>query len=171
MAHVIIEDEQYIFRSETRKKLFYVLGAGIVLFVIGLIISMSGGGAHEAEGHSMIVQEQLVASTAQDHAASAQQDEHAGGHHEPAYWVKRLFTSLWMNNVFFVGLGIIGLFFVAIHYAAQAGWSAGIIRIPLAMGSWIPLAGILTIVLFFVTNHTVFHWSHADLYQEGPQHD
>ena len=55
-----------------------------------------------------------------------------------------------MNNVFFAGLGIIGLFFVAIHYAAQAGWSAGFIRVPLSMGNWIPIAGILMIILFVV---------------------
>ena len=169
MAHVIIEDEQYILSAETRKKIFVLLGIGVLLFVVGLVISMSGGPAEVTEGHSMIQQEELVASTAQDHAV-AQQAEHSAGH-EPAYWVKRLHTTLWMNNVFFIGLGIIGLFFVAIHYASQAGWSAGFIRIPLTMGNWIPIAGILTIVLFFITNHTVFHWTHGYLYQEGPQYD
>ncbi|MGC1241356.1 MAG: quinol:cytochrome C oxidoreductase [Chryseosolibacter sp.] len=174
MAHVIIEDEQYIFRRETRNKLFFVLGLGVLLFVVGLIISMSsGGGAHAGEEHSLIQQEELVASTAQDHAAGQRQEAHAeeGHGHEPAYWLKRLYTTLWMNNVFFTGLGIIGLFFVAIHYAAQAGWSAGIIRVPLAMGKWIPIAGVLMLVLFFITNHTVFHWTHDYLYQDGPQHD
>lgn len=166
MAHVIIEDEQYIFRTETRKKLFIVLGIGVLLFVIGLLISFSG--PPHTDGHAMVEQQgDLVASAAQ-HAAAQAQDEHGADHHEgPAYWVKRLFTTLWMNNVFFIGLGIIGLFFVAIHYASQAGWSAGLIRVPLAMGNWIPVAGVLTIVLFFITNHTVFHWTHDYLYEEG----
>lgn len=168
MAHVIIEDEQYILSAETRKKIFVLLGIGVLLFVVGLIISMSGGPAEATEGHSMIQQEELIASTAQDH--SVQQAEHSTGH-EPAYWLKRLYTTLWMNNVFFIGLGIIGLFFVAIHYASQAGWSAGLVRIPLTMGNWIPIAGILTVVLFFITNHTVFHWTHSYLYQDGPQYD
>ena len=140
MAHVIIEDEQYIFRRETRNQLFILLGAGIVLLVLGLLFA--GNGPHvEAEGgHAMVDQHGLVASTAQDHATAQHQDDHAAGHgDEPAYWLKRLYTTLWMNNVFFTGLGIIGLFFVAIHYAAQAGWSAGIIRIPLSMGNWIPI--------------------------------
>jgi hypothetical protein len=162
MAHVIIEDEQYIFRRETRNKLFWILGAGIVLFVFGLILAM-GGPPHVEGGHAMAENSELVASTAQDHHAQ----DHGAAHGEPAYWVKRLFTTLWMNNVFFTGLGLIGLFFVAIHYAAQAGWSAGLIRIPLSMGNWIPIAGIVMLVLFFVTNHTVFHWSHDYLYEEG----
>jgi hypothetical protein len=171
MAHVIIEDEQYIFRPETRKKIFYVLGAGVLLVVIGLILAMSNPPHADGDHHAMAAAgENLVASTMQGDAGHAEVAE--GGHHSgPAYWVKRLYTTLWMNNVFFAGLGIIGLFFVAIHYAAQAGWSAGIIRIPLAMGNWIPIAGILMLVLFFVTGHTVFHWTHGYLYEDGPMKD
>ena len=162
MAHVIIENEQYIFQAATRKKLFYLLGAGVLLMIIGILFAL--GGPAESDGHAMAAQlESLVASTLQ--GAAHQTDAHAEtDHHGPAYWVKRLFTTLWMNNVFFAGVGIIGLFFIAIHYAAQAGWSAGIIRIPLAMGNWIPIAGILTFVLFFVTGHTIFHWTHDYLY-------
>ncbi len=78
-------------------------------------------------------------------------------------WLKRLYTTLWMNNIYFVGLGIIGLFFVAIQYAAQAGWSAGIKRIPLAMGAWIPVSGVITLVLWFIVKHDVFHWTHEGL--------
>src|SRR5687768_4128114 len=174
MAHVIIEDEQYIFTRETRNQLFILLGAGIVLLVLGLLFAGNGPHVEAVEGgHAMVDQQGMVASTAQDRAAAQHQDEHAAGHgDETAYWLKRPYTTLWMNNVFFTGLGIIGLFFVAIHYAAQAGWSAGLIRIPLSMGNWIPIAGILMLVLFFITNHTVFHWSHGYLYEEGnPQYD
>lgn len=169
MAHVIIEDEQYIFRSETRKSLFILLGVGVLLFVAGLLFAMSGGD-HAEGGHAMADQRELVASTLQD-VATAEHEHQASGAHGPATWLKRLYTTLWMNNVFFTGLGIIGLFFVAIHYAAQAGWSEGIIRIPLSMGTWIPIAGVLMIVLFFITNHTIFHWTHDYLYQEGPEYD
>jgi hypothetical protein len=72
-----------------------------------------------------------------------------------------------MNNVFFTGLGIIGLFFVAIQYAASAGWSSGLKRIPLAMGNWIPIAGILMFALYWLVNHDIFHWTHAGLYEKG----
>ncbi|MEX2233413.1 MAG: quinol:cytochrome C oxidoreductase [Cyclobacteriaceae bacterium] len=175
MAHVIIEDEQYIFGSGIRNQIFILLGIGLFLFTVGLFLAITAGEAQPASGdeHAMIDNPELVASTAQDHADAQHPEEHAsGGHGEPQTWLKRLYTTLWMNNVFFTGLGIIGLFFVAIHYASQAGWSAGLIRIPLSMGTWIPYAGILMIVLFFITNHTVFHWSHDYLYVEGgPQSD
>ncbi len=159
----MIEDEQYIFRRETRTKLFILLGIGLGLFILGLIFAMSGGQEEAGDGHALI--------NSQEQHATAQEDHSAVGHGEPATWLKRLYTTLWMNNVFFTGLGIIGLFFVAIHYASQAGWSAGLIRVPLSMGNWIPIAGILMIVIYFITNHTIFHWTHDYLYKEGPQFD
>jgi hypothetical protein len=171
MAHhsIVVADEQYVFRTETRNKLFYLLGLGVVLFVVGLLFAIYGGGQHEE--HAALSSSELVASAEVNavdqeaaHAPAAHAEE-AG--HGPAYWVKRLYATLWMNNIFFTGLGIIGLFFVAIQYAAQAGWSAGIIRVPLAMGSWIPVAGILMLVLYFITGHTIFHWTHHGLYEEG----
>jgi hypothetical protein len=168
MAHVIIEDEQYIFRRETRKKLFILLGIGLGLFILGVIFAITGGQEAAGEGHALIHHQELVASTAQ-HATA--QPDHADGGHEAPTWLKRFYTSLWMNNVFFTGFGIIGLFFVAIHYASQAGWSAGLIRVPLSMGNWIPVSGILMLVLYFISSHTIFHWSHDYLYQEGQQYD
>jgi hypothetical protein len=170
--HHEIEVEQYVFRPATRTKLFILLGAGILLLALGLILAMSGGG-HEEGGHAMTQSSELVASTdatatPQEHAAES--TEAAAEHHGKG-WMERLKTSLWMNNVFFTGLGIIGLFFVAIQYAAQAGWSAGILRVPLAMGTWIPFAGILMIILYFFTSHDIFHWTHHDLYHEGEHFD
>jgi len=74
------------------------------------------------------------------------------------------------NNIFFAGIGIIGLFFVAIQYAAQAGWSAPIKRIPLAMGSWIPFAGILMVGLWFLVKGDLFHWTDHSLYDVKNEH-
>jgi hypothetical protein len=72
----------------------------------------------------------------------------------------------------FAGLGLIGLFFVAIQYASQAGWSTHINRIPLAMGQWIPVAGILSLVIWFVAKGDLFHWTHPDLYNiASPDYD
>lgn len=173
MAHqVVVTEERYVFRPETKRKLYILLGAGILLFAIGLILAMSGGGHEEhGGGHGSLGSKELVAS-AQPHEA-ASEGHHAAEHHAPtAPWLKRLFTTLWMNNIYFVGIGIIGLFFVAIQYAAQAGWSVGVKRIGLAFGNWLPIAGILTLVLFFVVKHDVFHWTHEYLYDaDGEQFD
>jgi hypothetical protein len=60
---------------------------------------------------------------------------------------------------------------VAIQFAAQAGWSAGVKRIGMAMGSWIPVAGILMLGLWFLVKGDLFHWTHSGLYVDGPEFD
>jgi hypothetical protein len=180
--HITVADEQYEFKSATRNKLFMLLGAGVLIFVIGLAMAMRGGSEAPAEhggAHASVNNQELVAS-AQEHASTDQAGEEAHvegkeghameGHHETKGWRERLYTSLWMNNVFFAGLGIIGLFFIAVQYAAQAGWSAGILRVPMSMGAWIPVAGILMIVLWFLTSHDIFHWTHSELYDKADAH-
>ena len=163
----MVADELYVFKPEAKKKLTYLFVAGLVLFVIGVLLAMnSGSHGHEGDHGSIEVSKNLVASA--EPAATAA--EAGGEHHGSPTWLKRVYTSLWHNNVFFAGLGIIGLFFVAIQYAAQAGWSAPIKRIPLAIGHWIPISGVLMLVLWFVVKGDVFHWTHHNLY-EGAEAD
>jgi hypothetical protein len=153
-------DEQYIFKPEAKRKISILFGVGILLFVLGVIMAMNSGGHHEGADHGSIeAAKTLVASTDPEAAATEE-----GGHHGSPVWLKRIYTSLWHNNIFFTGIGIIGLFFVAIQYAAQAGWSAPIKRIPLAMGQWIPIAGVLMLIIWFVAKGDLFHWTHHDLY-------
>lgn len=172
MAHqVVVTEEHYVFKSSTKKSLYIVLGIGVLFFAVGLIMAMSGGGHDEhGAGHASLQNSELVATT-QQHAAASEGHAAEGHHAEHPIWMKRLFSTLWMNNVFFAGMGIIGLFFVAIQYAAQAGWSVGVKRIGIAMGTWIPIAGVLMLALYFVTKQDVFHWSHSSLYHEGSDFD
>ncbi|MFN3841540.1 MAG: quinol:cytochrome C oxidoreductase [Cyclobacteriaceae bacterium] len=163
MGHTTITEEQYTFQAGTKKQLLIVLATGVVLLLIGIWFAMSSGHNEHGGGHTGLQSQQMVASLGTEAASEG----HGGEHHETATWLKRLYTSLWMNNVYFVGLGVIGLFFVCIQYAAQAGWSAGVKRIPLAMGHWLPIAGVLTLVLWFVTHHDIFHWTHGYLYDKA----
>lgn len=172
--HVEVIEEHYEFKPATKTKLYILLGVGIALFALGLILAMSGGGHEEhGGGHASVASSELVASAQQHEAAGAGHEEAAaaGEHHENPVWLKRLYSTLWMNNIYFVGLGLIGIFFIAIQYAAQAGWSVGVKRVPLAMGTWIPIAGVLTLVLWFITKSDIFHWTHASLYHDGPGFD
>ncbi len=163
----MIADEKYIFKPETKRKLFILGAVGFLLFALGVFMAMSGGG-HEAEGgHASVELTKNLVASADQTAASEGHEAEAAEHHGSPVWLKRIYTSLWHNNVFFAGIGIIGLFFITIQYAAQAGWSAPIKRIPLAIGHWIPFAGILMLVLWFVVKADVFHWTHPDLYVKG----
>jgi len=141
-----MSEETFEFTAKTKKNLFIFIVIGLVLAVVGTFMSM-GGGHHEA-----------------GEAAEAA----AGGHHE-FHWYQRVFANLWINNVFFAGLSLVGVLFFAIQYAAQVGWSAGIKRIPLSFGAWIPIAGVLMLVTYFIAGHDIFHWTHADLYDKSSE--
>lgn len=120
-----------------------VLVIGAVILGIGIILAMTGG-----------------------HHEGAEAEAH------PFHWYERLYANLWINNVFFTGIAIVGVFFFAIQFAAQAGWSAPILRVMLSFGNWLPIAGILMIVTFFIANHDLFHWTHAYLFDKNdPQYD
>lgn len=145
----MIQEEKFKFTSSIKKKILIYGGVGVALLLLGIIfLVFLGGHGHGAEGHGG-----------------------GEGHHE-FHWYERLFANLWINNVYFTGLSVIGVFFVAINYVSQAGWSAILKRIPEAFGAWLPYAGVLMLLVFLVGGHSIFHWTHAELYDESnPQYD
>ena len=162
-------DEQYVFSSKAKRNLLITLISGAILLAVGIFMNM-GDAAHAADaGHASIASaDNLVAST--EVVASDAAD--AGEHHETATWLKRLYTALWINNIYFVGLGIIGVFFFALQYAASAFWSTGMLRIAMAIGNWLPFAFVLILGTFLIAKHDIFHWTHAYLYDpNNPLYD
>jgi hypothetical protein len=146
-------EEKYILTQGAKKKIGLVALIGVVLTALGLVLAVFGGhGDHHA-------------------AEAAGQAADAAAHHGPGIW-HRIWAGLWINNVYFTGIAVIGLFFVAFNYAAQAGWSAPILRIPFALTSWIPIGGVLMLIVFFLGGHEVFHWTHEYLYDvNDPRYD
>ncbi|GAB4329665.1 MAG: hypothetical protein OHK0038_03790 [Flammeovirgaceae bacterium] len=153
--HEVNLEEKFEFSAGVKKKIFTLLVIGIISFVIGLFLVMNGGGSHGSHGEL---------NNTNDALASLTGGETANGGHGEYKWTTRLFANLWINNIFFSGLALLGVFFVAIQYVATAGWSAGIKRIPEAFGQFLPFGALLTIGVFLVANHDLFHWTHHDLY-------
>jgi hypothetical protein len=63
-----------------------------------------------------------------------------------------------LNNFFFLGLAVGASFFMALQYITQSGWSSGFKRIPEAMASYIPVAGLFFLILYFGI-HAIYDWS------------
>jgi hypothetical protein len=139
-----MSNEVFKFTPEARKKIILMGIIGLVLIIIGIIIQVLSGG----------------------HAVETGAGHGVGEHH----WSHRLYADLWINNVYFIGLALIGIFFFAIQYAAQAGWSAPLLRIPLSFGNWLPYGFVLLVVIFILSNFTghwhLFHWLDQSLYVE-----
>lgn len=165
-----IIEEKFEFSGTAKRNLLILIAVGVVLLVAGIFMNLNGPAGHD-EGHASIeAADKMLASVEpiQDDAHASAEEDHGGS----PYWVKRLMNTLWINSVYFVGLGVIGLFFFAIQYASQAHWSTGFIRIPMAIGAWLPVAGVILIGVFLWANHDLFHWTHSSLYDvNSPDYD
>ena len=79
----------------------------------------------------------------------------------------RAWANLLLNNVYFVSLAVGAVLFLAIQRVTQSGWSAGFIRVPEAMGMYLPVAAVFFVVMIFGV-HSLYHWSHADAVAHDP---
>jgi hypothetical protein len=137
-------DQKFDFTAGLKKTIFTILIIGAVILAAGILTAALGG------GHG---------------------DAHAEGGHA-FHWYQRLYANLWINNVYFTGIAVIGVFFFAIQYAAQAGWSAPLLRIFLSFGYWLPIAGIIMIASYALIGHDIFHWTHKELFDvNSPEYD
>lgn len=79
---------------------------------------------------------------------------------------ERTFANLLLMGYYFTGICAASACFMAIQYVAQAGWSSGLIRIPQAFASTLPIAAIILIVIIaagLFTHNLYHHWHHEGL--------
>lgn len=75
---------------------------------------------------------------------------------------ERAWANYLLNNYYFVSLAVGAAFFGAIQYISQAGWSSAFKRIPEAMASYVPVAAVFFLLMYFGM-HSLFHWSHEGI--------
>jgi hypothetical protein len=143
--HEISVDEQYEFLPQTRQRAILGIIIGAVLLAVGVaLLYLFPETAHEGGG-----------------------EHKAGEVHEHYNVLTRLWANLWLNNVYFTGIAVVGIFFVAVQYVAQAGWSSQIKRIPESFAYFLPVTGVMMLLIFFLGGHDLFHWMHADIFEKG----
>ncbi|MFO7615335.1 MAG: hypothetical protein R6W71_11930 [Bacteroidales bacterium] len=79
----------------------------------------------------------------------------------------KTWANLLVNNYYFLALAIGATFFLALQYITQSGWSSGLIRVPQAIGNFIPVIGILMIPILFGAHH-IYEWSHPEAVATDP---
>ena len=80
-----------------------------------------------------------------------------GGGDSQKFWSSYL-TAL----MFWLALGLGGMFFVAVQHAARAGWSITVRRLAENMALALPVLGLLALPMVFLGAHDLFHWTHAE---------
>ncbi|TYP98532.1 quinol:cytochrome c oxidoreductase quinone-binding subunit 2 [Sphingobacterium allocomposti] len=78
--------------------------------------------------------------------------------------VERTYANLLLMGYYFTCVCAAGAFFVALQMVTQSGWSAGLLRIPQAMASVLPIAAIVLLVIvgLGLYSHNLYHHWHAE---------
>ncbi|MCB9261412.1 MAG: quinol:cytochrome C oxidoreductase [Flavobacteriales bacterium] len=173
--HHITEVKEEKFEFTSRSRMF----VGLV-FIVGLILTFVGfskmkstnehGNKHAKVEH---VEQNVIHAVANqegngeqhgaEHSAAAGNEanreggEHAGGHHET--WKMRFWANLLLNSYYFMLFALAAVFFIAVNYAANAGWSTLLKRVIESISSYLPVAiVILMIVVFMGKDYIYHHW-------------
>lgn len=72
---------------------------------------------------------------------------------------QRIWANLLVNSYFFVGIGLMGTLWMAIQYAAEAGWSSGFKRVPEAISQFLFVGGPILLLTLIAGSHSL-HWHH-----------
>jgi hypothetical protein len=82
---------------------------------------------------------------------------------------QRVWANFLVNTIFFLGVGLLGLFFIATHTMAYGGWHVLVRRIPEALSTFIPVGvGLLLIVVAGAVtgSHHLYHWTDTFLVKD-----
>lgn len=85
------------------------------------------------------------------------------------YHHTRVWANLLVNGWFFMGIGLLATFFMALQYAAEVAWSVAVKRVYEAVSSYLPIGGIIMILILVAGQlhlHHLYHWMDSDIYKE-----
>ncbi len=120
---------------------------------------------YPGEAHAAIVK-----STHESDDAHAEHGHEAHAEHAAHQIANRPWSAIYVAAIFFLGLGLGQLFFLGIQYVAQAGWSAGLLRLMEAQSFAIVIPLIVIAIIAFLGFghvHHLFHWMAEGIHIKG----
>lgn len=135
------QTNQYTFSAKAKRFTMILMGIGALALIYGIITMFTGGHEAAAEGHEV----------AAGHA----------GHHVPGP-AQRFWSNILINGFFFFSISLAASFFLAVQYAAQAGWSSLYKRVIEALTKFMLPGGAVLILVFaagdFLHAHHIYSW-------------
>ncbi len=128
--------ERFVFPKDWQNWLKILVGVGLLLVLVGFFTV--GGG----EAHSEVAGE---------------------AHHHVAPWLKRLSANLLISSMYVLGISILSVFFLAVGYAANAGWYVMLQRIPQTMSKFLPIGIIGMVAVTVGLSSVLYEWTHSDV--------
>jgi hypothetical protein len=162
------------FTSKAKSFAYLLIIIGLISWIAGYFLNSAHPEANDHQHHASIEYAQAgdahnsQASDHEDHAAAYPDAEtiHHQQHNRP--W-----SALLVNSFFFMAIGLGALFFLAVQYAAKAGWSIGLTRVMEAVALFMPFPLIVILILVLLGQfhmHHLWHWMDPELYVEGGDH-
>lgn len=164
--HYITEIKEEKFEFTTRSRIFVtaILVLGIILAAIGAM-QVSSPAADSTEKHAMAQVDDHGHDhdqTGTDHAASSHDGEAVTGHGSEkasgSNGTARIWANLLLNSYYFLLFGMGALFFWAVNYAANAGWSTLVKRVVEAISSYIIPGALVLLVVIIAGGDHIYHW-------------
>ncbi len=81
---------------------------------------------------------------------------------------QRAWSNLLLNSFYFLCVSLGGLFFIAVHFLAKAGWASALRRIPEALMTALPAAAALIALTLILGQHALYEWSHPEHMESDP---
>lgn len=181
-----VNTEKFEFTTRSKGIVAAVFLIGLILTFIGVSQIKSGDAhSHDADGghaveqtidenaipvHTASLQDEGHGNgeaatekhaTAEHHEdnhaeASAEHGEEAHGHHSS--WLTRFWANMLLNSYYFLLFAVAALFFLAVNYAANAGWATLLKRVIESITSYLPIGIITMLVVLFMGKDHVYHW-------------
>lgn len=133
------------------------------------------------ETHDEEVHEDAAHATPMHDTHGGHHGDHEGGvtlsdltEHDKEHVLHQLQNKPWsallICGFFFLAIALGATFFLAVQYAAQAGWTVPLLRIMQALGVFLPIGGIILLIVFVSgglhMNH-LYHWMAEGINVEG----
>lgn len=151
---------------------FVLMTIGVLSIAFGFLTTPSS--VEELKRNTDI--ETVKNSNTENHAdANKVVSHHDDAHAEHIFHQQknRPWSAIYVSALFFFFLALGTMFFMAVQYIAQVGWSVVLLRIMEAISSYMIVGGIIVFLLLLAGGlhfHHVFHWMDASLVDVNSEH-
>jgi len=174
--HIEIKQETFVMPAKGKNFAMIMMVLGLVLAGVGITQIDKSGASHDAH-KTEVSSHEGSEHGATAHEATAEHHEAAEEHHnvmtekfgprmeyhaENKPWTTRIFANLLIAGYFFLMVSLCALFWYAVQYVANAGWSSAIKRIPEAMFTFIPVPFAVLLLTVIIAKNDIYHWAHYE---------
>lgn len=169
MSHgheIHIKQEKFVFTPKSKKFSLTLIVIGVVMTLIGVFMAYNNDHkANHKHAASTAVESHHNTGTVNLVGVDTLRNDEAKhpiaeGHAKP--WYTRVYLNLLLNGYFLLLVSICGLFFFALQYIANAGWSVALLRIPQAMSTIFPIGALIILAVFLLDGENIYHWVHYE---------